>query len=237
MSARPQSDRVRVRRQPERGAYDRAAIDGILAGGLLAHIAFVGADGQPFCVPMLYARVSDSLYVHGASSSRAMGRLAEGVPACVTITAIDGLVLARSAFEHSANYRSAMLLGRFTSVASAERPAALEAFTNKLVPRRWHEVRSPNGKELKATMILALSIREASVKTRTGPPTDDDSPAAQLDVWAGVVPILTGYGEPHAVSGSAQNDPAGAERRAVDREPTASGPSSKQSSTRRLDVT
>jgi nitroimidazol reductase NimA-like FMN-containing flavoprotein (pyridoxamine 5'-phosphate oxidase superfamily) len=200
MSARPQSDRVRVRRQPTRGSYDRAAVDAVLDRGLVAHVAFVDA-GQPFCVPMLYARVSDCLYVHGAGSSRITHRLAEGVPACVTITGIDGLVLARSAFEHSANYRSVMLLGAFAAVTGAQRLAALEAFTNKLVPGRWREVRSPNRKELKATSVLAMPIREASVKSRSGPPTDDGSPDAQLDVWAGVVPILTRFGEPEPSPG------------------------------------
>lgn len=195
MSARPQSDAVRVRRQPTRGRYDRANVDAVLDGGLVAHVAFV--DGaQPFCIPMLYARVSDNLYIHGSVKSRALRTLAGGIPACVTVTAVDGIVLARSAFEHSANYRSVMLLGTFAPVADAERVAAFEAFTNRLVAGRWREVRAPNEKELRATSILALAIDAASVKIRTGPPTDDDSPDAELDVWAGVVPIVTAYGEP-----------------------------------------
>jgi nitroimidazol reductase NimA-like FMN-containing flavoprotein (pyridoxamine 5'-phosphate oxidase superfamily) len=200
MSARPQSDVLRVRRQPTRGRYDRASVDAVLDDGLVAHVAFVEA-GQPFCIPMLYARVDDSLCIHGSAKSRLLRTLAEGVPACVTVTAVDGLVLARSAFEHSANYRSVMVLGAFAPVVEAERLVALEAFTDKLVAGRWDEVRAPNAKELRATSVLALPIYAASVKVRTGPPTDDDSPDAQLDVWAGVVPIVNTYGEPEASPG------------------------------------
>jgi nitroimidazol reductase NimA-like FMN-containing flavoprotein (pyridoxamine 5'-phosphate oxidase superfamily) len=145
---------------------------------------------------MLYARIFDSPYVHGARSSRAMRRLGEGVPACVTVTALHGLVFARSAFEHSANYRSVMVLGAFAPVPPAERAAALEAFTNKLASGRSREVRAPNNKELAATSVLALPITAASVKIRTGPPSDDDSADAELDVWAGVLPVLTGYSTP-----------------------------------------
>lgn len=195
MSTRPPSDVLRVRRQPTRGRYDRASVDAVLDDGLVAHVAFVEA-GQPFCIPMLYARAGDSLYIHGSVKSRLQRTLAEGIPACVTVTAVDGLVLARSAFEHSANYRAVMLFGSFAPVGEAERLAAFEAFTNKLVPGRWDEVRAPNRKELKATTILAMAIDAASVKIRTGPPTDDDSPDAELDVWAGVVPIVTAYEEP-----------------------------------------
>lgn len=195
MSDRPKSDVLRVRRQPTRGRYDRASVDAVLDDGLVAHVAFVDA-GQPFCIPMLCARVGDSLYVHGSVKSRLQRALAEGVPACVTVTVVDGLVLARSAFEHSANYRSVMLLGAFAPVNEEERLVALEAFTNKLVPGRWDEVRAPNPKEFRATSVLAMPIDAASVKIRTGPPTDDDSPDAQLDVWAGVVPIVSAYGEP-----------------------------------------
>jgi len=200
MSTRP-PDAVRVRRQPTRGHYDRASVDAALdGGGLLAHVAFVEAR-QPFCIPMLYARVADRLYIHGSAKSRALRTLGEGAPACVTVTAVDALVLARSAFEHSANYRSVMLLGAFEPVTEAERLPALEAFTDKLVPGRWREVRAPNAKELRATSILALAIDAASVKIRRGPPSDDDSPDAALDVWAGVVPIVTAYGEPEPSPG------------------------------------
>jgi uncharacterized protein len=200
VDARPQSNLVRVRRQPARGAYGRATIDAALDDGLVAHVAF-SENGQPFCLPMLYARIFDRLYIHGASSSRAIRRLAEGVPACVTVTALHGLVFARSAFEHSANYRSVMVLGAFAPVPAAERAAALEAFTDKLAPGRSREVRAPNRKELAATSVLALPITVASVKIRTGPPGDDDSPDAELDVWAGVLPMLTGYGTPEPSPG------------------------------------
>jgi len=189
-----------VRRQPTRGHYDRETLDTVLDAGLVAHVAFV-EGGQPFCIPMLYARVGDDVYVHGSSASRALRTLAEGAAACVTVTLVDGLVLARSAFEHSANYRSAVLLGAFAPVADAERRAAFEALTNKLVPGRWQEVREPNEKELRATSILALPIGEASVKIRSGPPSDDDSPDAELGVWAGVVPIVTAYGKPEPSPG------------------------------------
>lgn len=184
--------RTRVRRHPERGLYDRAAVDAVLDSSLFAHVAFVDS-GQPVCVPLLYARVGDLVYVHGSSASRALRRLGTGAPACLTVTLLDGLVLARSAFEHSANYRSAMLFGRLELIADAEtRLAAFEAFTNKLVPGRWAEVREPAPKELKATAILALSIEQASVKIRTGPPSDgEDSDAA---IWAGIVPVVSGYG-------------------------------------------
>jgi nitroimidazol reductase NimA-like FMN-containing flavoprotein (pyridoxamine 5'-phosphate oxidase superfamily) len=190
------SDRIRVRRQPKRGRYDRPAIDEVLDSCLVAHVAFVDGD-QPFCLPMLYARVGDALYVHGSSASRTVRKLGAGARACVTVTAIDGLVLARSAFEHSANYRSAMLLGTFRLVEEPQdRLAAFEAFTNKLVPGRWNEVRRPSAQELKAAAILRLPIDEAAVKIRTGPPSDDDSPDASIDTWAGVVPMVTQLGEP-----------------------------------------
>jgi uncharacterized protein len=188
--------RVRVRRHPERGHYDRAAVDAVLDSQLVAHVAFV-EDDQPFCVPMLQARVGDRLYVHGSTASRAMRTLAKGVPACVTVTALDGLVLARSAFQHSANYRSVILLGRFRSIAGdGDRLRAFEAFTNKVVPGRWDEVRAPSPKELKATMVLAMALDEASAKIRTGPPSDDGTPDAELETWAGVVPVVTSFGEP-----------------------------------------
>jgi nitroimidazol reductase NimA-like FMN-containing flavoprotein (pyridoxamine 5'-phosphate oxidase superfamily) len=192
--ARP---RFHVRRHPERGRYDRASVEAVLDAAYVAHVAFVEDDGQPYCVPMLYARVGDAVYVHGSSASRVVRTLATGAPACLTVTVLDGLVLARSAFEHSANYRSAMLVGRFHTVEDeADRVAAFEAFTERLVPGRWSEVRGPDRRELKATAILALPIGEAAVKVRVGPPTDDDSPDAERDTWAGVVPMLTRFGPP-----------------------------------------
>jgi uncharacterized protein len=194
-------DRVRVRRAPKKGRYDRASIDAVLDGGLVAHLAFVD-DGHPCCIPMLYARVDDRVFVHGSTASRTMRTLAGGAPACLTVTTMHGLVLARSAFEHSANYESVVLFGQFEEVErEEERLAAFEAFTEKLLPGRWREVRPPNRKELKATTILALTIDEASAKVRTGPPDDDDSEDAALDTWAGVIPIVTKYGAPEPSPG------------------------------------
>jgi uncharacterized protein len=195
------SERVRVRRQPKKARYDRASLERVLDRGLLCHLAFVH-DGHPFCIPTLHARVDDHVCVHGSSASRTLRTLAAGADACLTVTVLRGLVLARSAFEHSANYDSAVLLGRFHRVEDEDaRLAAFAAFTNKMLPGRWDEVRHPNRKELKATMILAMSIDEASVKTRSGPPDDDDTPDAQLDTWAGVVPVHTTFGEPEPSPG------------------------------------
>lgn len=190
-----------MRREPHRGRYDRASIDGVLDRGLVAHVAF--ADGnQAICIPTLYARVGDLVYIHGSTKSRTLRALAAGAPACVTVTVVDGLVLARSAFEHSANYSSAMLFGTFALVVDPdERMRAFEAFTNKLLPGRWDEVRQPSAKELKATEILAIEIDEASAKVRSGPPGDDESPDAELDTWAGVLPILRSYGAPEPSPG------------------------------------
>jgi uncharacterized protein len=190
------SGRTRVRREPHRGRYDRAAIDAVLDAGLVCHLAFVD-DGQPFAVPTLHARVGDVVYVHGSAASRALRTLAAGAPACLTVTLIDGLVLARSVFEHSIDYRSVLLLGRMRAVEETEeKRAALEAFTEKLLPGRWAEARPPNGKELAATSILAMPIEEASAKVRSGPPEDGDGPDAELPVWAGNLPMVTGWGEP-----------------------------------------
>jgi len=193
--------RVRVRREPKRGRYDRASIDTVLDRGLVAHVAFADGD-QTVCIPMLYGRVGDLVYIHGSTKSRAVRALAGGAPACVAVTVVDGLVLARSAFEHSANYSSAMLFGAFALVEDAdERMRAFEAFTEKLLPGRWDEVRQPDAKELKATEILALEIDEASAKVRSGPPGDDESADATRDTWAGVVPIVRSYGAPEASPG------------------------------------
>jgi len=194
-------ERIRVRRAPKKGRYDGDSITAVLDAGLVAHLAFVDGD-QPCCIPMLYARVGDRIFVHGSTASRAMRILARGAPACLTVTTVHGLVLARSAFEHSANYESAVVFGRFEVVEDPEeRLEAFEAFTEKVLPGRWSEVRPPNRKELKATLILALTIDQASAKVRTGPPDDDDSEDAALDTWAGVVPIVTRFGPPEPSPG------------------------------------
>jgi nitroimidazol reductase NimA-like FMN-containing flavoprotein (pyridoxamine 5'-phosphate oxidase superfamily) len=189
-------DRIRVRRNPKKGRYERETVESILDRGLVAHVAFVDRS-EPVCIPMLYARVGDKLYIHGARSSRMMRLLAAGSPACLTVTLMQGLVLARSAFEHSANYESVVAFGRFDPIDDdAERLAALAAFTDKLLPGRFSEVRSPNANEMKATAVLAMPIDQVSAKVRYGPPDDDESEDAALDVWAGEVPIVTAFGEP-----------------------------------------
>jgi uncharacterized protein len=185
------SSRTRVRRGHDRARYDRAAIDEILDAALVCHLGFV-QDEQPFVIPTLHARLGDRLYVHGSSASRALRGLSAGVPACVTVTLVDGIVLARSVFEHSINYRSVVVLGTATAVVDpAEKLAALEAFTEKLLPGRWADARRPHRRELKATGVLSLPLDEASAKVRVGPPDDGASPDAELDVWAGVIPLVT----------------------------------------------
>jgi nitroimidazol reductase NimA-like FMN-containing flavoprotein (pyridoxamine 5'-phosphate oxidase superfamily) len=199
----PQTERVRLRRGPAKGRYERAAVHGVLDDGLLAHVAFLDADG-PVCVPMLYVRVGDIVYIHGSVGSRAIRCLSTRASACVTVTNLRGLVLARSAFEHSANYEAVMVFGVFTAVEAVdERLAAFEAFTEKLLPGRWGEVRPPSDKELSASAILALDLAEAeaSVKVRTGPPDDDDGPDAGLDTWAGVLPLALAFGPPQPTEG------------------------------------
>ena len=191
------SSRVRVRRLPKRAAYDRATVNAILDEALVCHLGFVHS-GQPFVIPTLHARIGNRLYVHGSSASRMQATLAAGVPACVTVTLLDGLVLARSAFHHSVNYRSVVVLGTATSVTDPdEKLAALEAFTNHLVAGRWAEVRAPTEQELKATSVLYLPLDEGSAKVRTGPPVDDEE-GYTLDDWAGVVPLALQAGEPIA---------------------------------------
>lgn len=187
--------RLRVGRQPGNARYDRATIDRVLDRGRIAHIAFSNG-GLPYCIPTLYARDGDRILIHGSTASRMVRLLARGVAACLTVTLLDGLVLARSTFEHTANYDSVVLLGRFQRIAEAEKLDALRAFTEVVLPGRWDEARAPNPKELKATAILGLPIVEGSVKTRARGPDDDGSPDASLEVWAGVVPVLTTYGAP-----------------------------------------
>lgn len=192
------SSRTRLRRVPANGRYDRASIHRALDRGRVAHISFV-SDGQPYCIPTFHARVGEELLIHGSTASRMIRLLSAGAPACVTVTTLDGLVMARSVFEHGANYESVVILGRFRAITGdAEKVAALQAFTDAFLPGRWSEVRAPSRQELKATSILAMALDEASVKVKTGPPDDDDSPDAELDVWAGVIPIVTGYGTPQA---------------------------------------
>jgi uncharacterized protein len=180
---------------PARAAYDREAIDAILDGAMVAHLGFAH-EGQPYVIPTLHARVGREVYFHGSAASRTIRALSAGAPACLTVTLLDGLVLARSAVHHSVNYRSVVVLGAARPVEGLpERMAALRAFTERLIPGRWQEVRPPTTKELKAIRVLALSLDEASAKVRTGPPVDDEEDYA-LDTWAGVIPLRTVAGAP-----------------------------------------
>lgn len=182
------TQRTQVKRLPDRGAYDSETVFKILDEGLICHVGF-SVDGQPFVIPTGYARVEDTLYVHGSAASRMLRTLAEGVQVCVTVTLLDGLVLARSAFHHSMNYRSVVMLGCATLVSDpAEKIKALEAFTEHIVRGRWNDVRLPTEAELKATSVLALALAEVSAKIRSGPPKDDEADY-QLPIWAGVVPL------------------------------------------------
>ena len=188
----PRSERTRVRREPHRGHYGRATIDAILDAGMVAHVGFVSSDGQPLVIPMLYARDGDRLLIHGSSASRLVTTLADGVDVCFTVTIGDGLVVARSAFYHSFNYRSVVVLGRARAI---EEPVAkweaLRLLTEGIIPGRWDDCRQPNALELKATTILEMPIDEATAKIRTGGPNDEEEDLA-LDYWAGVIPFAKG---------------------------------------------
>jgi nitroimidazol reductase NimA-like FMN-containing flavoprotein (pyridoxamine 5'-phosphate oxidase superfamily) len=189
------SERIKVQRLPSRGNYDRETIHAILDEAFICHVGFV-VDGQPYVIPTGYARVGDDLYIHGSSASRMLRNLAKGVEVCVTVTLLDGLVLARSAFHHSVNYRSVVILGKAELVDDTEeKNMALEAFTEHVIPGRWPEIRWPNELELKATSVLKLPIEEASAKIRTGDPKDDEEDYA-MDIWAGVLPVAISAGEP-----------------------------------------
>ncbi len=196
-SAAPVSPRSQVRRLPARGAYDRETIDPILDEGLVAHVGFVH-DGSPFVIPMGYARDGDRILLHGSAASRLMRLLASGVEAAVAVTLLDALVLARSAFHHSMNYRSVVALGRTSEVREeAAKRRALDLLVDRLVPGRLEHARPANDLELRATLVAELPIREASAKTRTGPPADDDEDM-DLPHWAGLVPARTVWGPPEA---------------------------------------
>jgi nitroimidazol reductase NimA-like FMN-containing flavoprotein (pyridoxamine 5'-phosphate oxidase superfamily) len=187
--------RVRVRRRSGRGHYDRATIDAILDEGLVAHLGIV-SDGQPYVIPVLYARAGSRIYLHGSPLSRLLSNLAEGVSMCLTVTLLDGLVLARSAFHHSMNYRSVVLLGQGYPVRDRdEKREALRVLVDRLVPGRSDDARGPSAKELRATEVVALPIDEASAKIRTGPPADAAADY-ELPVWAGVVPLKLCAGWP-----------------------------------------
>lgn len=180
-------EHLRVKREPQRGVYDRATIDAILDEALVCHLGFV-VDGQPYVIPTLHARVGDLLYVHGSAASRMLRNAAADARICVTVTLLDGLVLARSVFNHSIDYRSVVVLGTPRLIPEDEKREALRAFTEHVAPGRWDEARQPTEQELKATWILSVPLDEASAKVRTGPP-EDEPEDLDLPVWAGVVPI------------------------------------------------
>ena len=189
------SARTTVKRHPERGAYNRATIDAILDEALICHLGFA-VDGQPYVIPTIHARDGDTLYVHGSPGSRMLRNVKEGVDVCVTATLLDGLVLARSVYNHSMNYRSVLVLGRAQEVTDRTRKLrAMERVVEHVVPGRWADARQPNEGELKGTTILELSLAEASAKIRSGPPTDDEDDLA-LHVWAGVIPLALTPSDP-----------------------------------------
>lgn len=189
------TERTQIRRLPKRGAYDRQTVYRILDEGLVCHIGFV-ADGKPVVIPTGYGRQGDTLYIHGSTASRMFRALGKGAEVSVTVTLLDGLVLARSAFHHSMNYRSVVIFGRASVVDDpALKVEALRVFTEHIAPGRWAEIRQPNEKELQATTVLALPLEEVSAKLRTGPPLDDEEDYV-LPVWAGVLPLKTTTGQP-----------------------------------------
>jgi nitroimidazol reductase NimA-like FMN-containing flavoprotein (pyridoxamine 5'-phosphate oxidase superfamily) len=189
------SARTRVVREPQRAVYDRETIYRILDEAFLCHIGFV-VEGQPFVIPTSYGRKDGNLYVHGSAASRMLRNLKEGVPVCVTVTLLDGLVLARSVFNHSMNYRSVMVLGTATLVDDREEKlAALHTLSEHIIPGRWDDARQPNEQELKATSVLRVPIEEFSAKVRTGPPIDDEEDYS-FPTWAGVLPLEVKAGSP-----------------------------------------
>ena len=189
------TQRTRVVREPERGVYDRATAYRILDEGFICHVGF-SVDGQPFVIPTSYGRKDATLYIHGSAASRMLRQMKGGIPVCVTVTLLDGLVLARSVFNHSMNYRSVVILGEATLVEDPdEKLAALRVLSEHIIPGRWDDARQPNERELKATSVLQVPIEEFSAKVRTGPPIDDE-PDYSFPTWAGVVPLEMTIGAP-----------------------------------------
>jgi hypothetical protein len=191
----PPTSRTKIRRLPKRGSYDKLAVHAILDEGFICHVGFA-VDAQPYVIPTVYARAGETIYVHGSAVGRTLRTLTQGVAVCITVTLLDGLVLARSAFHHSINYRSVVMIGSAHLVDDKdEKMRALQLITDHVVPGRWDEVRWPNELELKQTSVLALPLAEVSAKIRTGPPVDDEVDYA-LPIWAGVVPVCTRLGAP-----------------------------------------
>ena len=191
----PQTPRTTLKRLPQRGSYDREVIDRILDEGFICHVGFA-VDGRPFVIPTGYARVGDSLFIHGSQASRMLRTLGQGIDVCVTVTLLDGLVLARSAFHHSMNYRSVVVFGNARVVDDPhEKLEALRALSEHMIPGRWDDVRQPNERELQSTTVLSLPLSEASAKVRTGPPLDEEEDY-ELEVWAGLIPLRMVAGTP-----------------------------------------
>ena len=191
----PETSRTTLRRLSKRGSYDREVINSILDEGFICHVGFA-VEGRPFVIPTGYARVEDNLLIHGSQASRMLRTLSEGIEVCVTVTILDGLVLARSAFHHSMNYRSVVIFGRATPVEDrTEKMSALFALSEHIIRDRWSDVRGPNESELRQTTVLSLPIDEASAKIRTGPPLDDEEDY-DMEVWAGVLPLRILAGQP-----------------------------------------
>ena len=197
MSKFTPTERTTVRRLPDRGKYDAESVYGILDEAFICHVGFV-VEGQPYVIPTGFARIHDTLYIHGSAASRMLRTLADGVQVCVTVTLVDGIVMARSGFHSSMNYRSVVILGRAMPVEGRdEKLAALAAFSEQVMPGRWKDLRDTTDAELKGTLVLNLTLKEVSAKVRTGPPKDDEEDYA-LPLWAGVVPLKLTAGTPIA---------------------------------------
>ncbi|MEM9820425.1 MAG: pyridoxamine 5'-phosphate oxidase family protein [Bacteroidota bacterium] len=190
-----QSQRNKIKRVPKNGHYDKATIYEVLDAGFVCHIGFVMPNGQPFVIPTAYGRQADRIYIHGATKSRMLMHAQKEIPICLTVTHIDGIVLARSTFHHSMNYRSAVIFGKAKVVEGSEKDHALALISDQILKGRWEESRPPNAKELKATSVLAIDIEEASAKIRKGGPSDEKADY-DLPIWAGVIPMHTTYGDP-----------------------------------------
>ena len=191
-----QTARTTLKRLPQRGAFDRESINQILDEGFICHVGFA-VDGQPYVIPTGYARAGDRLFIHGSQASRMLRTLGQGIDVCLTVTLIDSLVLARSAFHHSMNYRSVVVFGRATVVDEREEKlSGLRALSDHMIPGRWDDVRKPSERELQLTTVLSLPLDEASAKVRTGPPLDDEEDY-ELPVWAGVIPLRMVANAPH----------------------------------------
>lgn len=194
------NDRNKVKRAPSRGNYDKEKVHAFLDAHFLCHIGF-SVEGQPYVIPTAYGREGETIYIHGATKSRLIMALKEGIPCCLTVTHIDGLVMARSIFHHSMNYRSVVVFGKGRELTDEEeRMHALKVVSEQICPGRWEEVREPNAKEMKATSVVAIDIEQASAKQRQGPP-GDDAEDYDLPIWAGVIPM-------HLATTSPETDPA-----------------------------